>query len=74
MVSVLELAIRGRVLVHKKATSMDNADGYTGKLQSQLDRLRAGDKIAKEEIINHSCERLRQLTRSMLKGYPKLRR
>jgi RNA polymerase sigma factor (sigma-70 family) len=53
---------------------MGNTERYTGQLQSQLDRLRAGDKTARDEIINHSCERLRRLTRKMLRGYPKLRR
>ena len=53
---------------------MGPAQGHTAQLQSWLDRLRRGDESARDEIINHSCERLRELTSKMLRGYPKLRR
>jgi len=48
--------------------------GNTTELQSWLDRMEAGDESAREELIRHSCERLRRLTRKMLKRFPKLRR
>jgi len=39
-----------------------------------LDRLRADDPIARDELITHACDRLRQLTRSMLRSFDRLRR
>jgi RNA polymerase sigma-70 factor (ECF subfamily) len=44
--------------------------GYTTKLQGWLDLLRAGNAEAQSEVIAHTCDRLRKLTRKMLKGYP----
>ncbi len=51
-------------------------DEYASRLQSWLDRLRAGEdpQGARDEVINHSCERLRRLARRMLRGYPRLQR
>jgi RNA polymerase sigma factor (sigma-70 family) len=46
----------------------------TGEIQSWLDRLQSGHDAARDEVINHSCERLRKLARRMLRGYPRLRR
>jgi RNA polymerase sigma-70 factor (ECF subfamily) len=43
-------------------------------LQHWLDRHRAGDPAARNELIRHSQERLRLLTRQMLRGYPTLRK
>jgi RNA polymerase sigma factor (sigma-70 family) len=43
-------------------------------LQGCLDRLRAGDAAAREQLLGHSQERLLALTRRMLRGYPALRR
>jgi RNA polymerase sigma-70 factor (ECF subfamily) len=43
-------------------------------LQHWLDRHRAGDPAARNELIRHSQERLRLLTRQMLRGYPALRK
>jgi hypothetical protein len=45
--------------------------GVTGEL---LDRLRAGDEEARNCLVAHACERLRCLTRRMLKGYPGVHR
>jgi RNA polymerase sigma-70 factor (ECF subfamily) len=42
-------------------------------LQHWLDRHRAGDPAAANELIRHSQERLRLLTRQMLRGFPALR-
>lgn len=45
----------------------------TTQLQLWLDLLRKGDDRARTELIAHACERLRTLTRRMLRGYPSLR-
>lgn len=42
-------------------------------LQAALDRLRAGDLSARDELIAHSCNRFLALTRKMLNRYPRLR-
>ena len=49
---------------------------HASRLQSWLDRLQAGQDTdsAREEIINHSCDRLRRLARRMLRSYPRLMR
>jgi RNA polymerase sigma-70 factor (ECF subfamily) len=46
----------------------------TAQLQHWLDRHAAGDPDAREELIRHSQERLRRLTRQMLRDYPGVRR
>ena len=38
-----------------------------------LDRLRAGDPAARNELIRHSRDRLRLLTRQMLRRFPGVR-
>jgi RNA polymerase sigma-70 factor (ECF subfamily) len=43
-------------------------------IQGYLDRLRGGDEAARNELLNCACERLRRLTRKMIKGYPKVHR
>lgn len=43
------------------------------QIQSWLDRLRAGDDRARDELINVACGRLITLTRKMLNDYPRLR-
>ncbi len=42
-------------------------------LQHWLDRLRDGDPTARNELIRHSRDRLRLLTRQMLRGFPGVR-
>lgn len=42
----------------------------TAHLQSLIDRLKAGDTNAKDELVNCACDRLLRLTRKMLKSYP----
>ena len=49
-------------------------DHHTTYLQRCLDRLRAGDQDARKELLNGACERLSQLTRTMLKDYRRLKR
>src|SRR5215813_14769921 len=53
---------------------MANASPVTAHVQSCLDRLRAGDEAARGELLDGACERLRNLARKMLKGYPKVHR
>jgi RNA polymerase sigma-70 factor (ECF subfamily) len=52
------------------------ADGSAGTVQLQklVERLRAGDQGAFDELIRHSCGRLEQLTRRMLRGFPGVQR
>lgn len=53
---------------------MSERDDRTTALQSVIDRMRAGDAKASDELISHSCERLRRLTRKMLRQNPAVRR
>jgi RNA polymerase sigma-70 factor (ECF subfamily) len=46
----------------------------TAQLQHWLDLLRTGDKQSRDRLIEHTCERLRRLTRKMLGGFPGVRR
>jgi RNA polymerase sigma-70 factor (ECF subfamily) len=50
------------------------ADDDSIGLQHCLERLRAGDESAREELLRRACERLRRLTRAMLKDYSRLKR
>src|SRR5262245_66628998 len=43
-------------------------------LQKWVDRLRAGDETARDQLINCCCDRLRLLTRKMLRRYPRVKR
>jgi RNA polymerase sigma-70 factor (ECF subfamily) len=46
----------------------------TSEIQLQLDRLRAGDESARDELLNIACERLRRLAARMLRDYPSVHR
>jgi RNA polymerase sigma factor (sigma-70 family) len=43
-------------------------------LQSYLDRMRAGDRTARDELFRQVCGRLERLTRKMLKSFPGVHR
>ncbi len=43
-------------------------------LQRCLDRLHGGEENARQELLNSACERLTQITRTMLRDYPRLKR
>jgi RNA polymerase sigma factor (sigma-70 family) len=43
-------------------------------LQTWIDRLRGGDDSARAELVNSACERLRLITRKMLRRYPRVKR
>jgi RNA polymerase sigma-70 factor (ECF subfamily) len=53
---------------------MADATHSTTQIQRRLDRLRAGDDSARDELLTIACERLRRLARKMLRGYPGVRR
>jgi RNA polymerase sigma factor (sigma-70 family) len=46
----------------------------TTELQDLVDRIRAGDRRAADDLINRSAERLEALSRKMLRDYPVVRR
>jgi RNA polymerase sigma-70 factor (ECF subfamily) len=50
------------------------ASRSTTQIQLRLDRLRAGDDSARDELLDIACERLRRLARKMLRGYGRVRR
>src|SRR5262245_51322154 len=43
-------------------------------MQTWLDRLRAGDESARDELLRHVYGRLQRLARKLLHGYPGVRR
>jgi len=43
-------------------------------IQACLDRIRGGDEAARGELLGYACERLRNLARKMLRGYPNVHR
>jgi RNA polymerase sigma-70 factor (ECF subfamily) len=47
---------------------------HTAQLQDLLVRLRAGEDSARGELLAHAAERLRHLSRKMLRRFPRLRR
>lgn len=47
--------------------------GHTTQLHDWLKRLQRGDETARERIIEHTVERLRKLTRRMLRSYQRVR-
>ena len=48
--------------------------GHTTKLQDHLIDFGSGDLNARDEIITHTCERLRMRTRQMLRSFPTVSR
>jgi RNA polymerase sigma-70 factor (ECF subfamily) len=53
---------------------MAKDSSQTTELQGLLERLAAGEAKASDELIRRTCERLRKLTRQMLRGYPGVKR
>lgn len=47
---------------------------HTSELHDLLGRMRAGDPDARTRLIEHACDRVRKLTRKMLRAYPGVRR
>lgn len=53
---------------------MNDPSPPTTQLHGLLERFAAGDPNAPDALIRRACERLRQLTRQMLRGYPGVKR
>jgi RNA polymerase sigma-70 factor (ECF subfamily) len=53
---------------------MTSASRSAVRLQDCLERLQTGDETARDELLQHTHERLQRLTRKMLKGFPRVRR
>jgi RNA polymerase sigma-70 factor (ECF subfamily) len=53
---------------------MPDASLHTVQLHHWLDRIRAGDDEARDELIRMVCNRLERLARKMLKRFPNVRR
>jgi RNA polymerase sigma-70 factor (ECF subfamily) len=53
---------------------MADAFPHTTLLQGYLDRMRAGDVAARDELFRRVCGRLERLTRKMLRGFPGVHR
>jgi len=53
---------------------MAEPSSQTLHIQACLDRIRGGDEAARGELLGYACERLRNLARKMLRGYPKVHR
>jgi RNA polymerase sigma-70 factor (ECF subfamily) len=53
---------------------MSDRGGNTTQLQQCLDRLRAGDAAAREELLTRACDRLGRLARKMLRADPRVGR
>ena len=53
---------------------MADPSSQTLYIQACLDRIRGGDEAARGELLSSACERLRNLARKILKGYPNVRR
>jgi RNA polymerase sigma-70 factor (ECF subfamily) len=53
---------------------MADSSSQTLHTQAYLDRIRGGDEAARGELLASACERLRNLARKMLKGYPNVHR
>lgn len=54
--------------------SIEPSLAQISQVQRWLARLQQGDEEARKELINASCERLRNLAHVMFKDYPRLRR
>src|SRR5438309_1494875 len=53
---------------------MADASPSSIEIQGCLDRLRAGDAAARDELLRRACGRLELLTRRMLRGFPGVHR
>lgn len=53
---------------------MAESAGNTTQVQLWLERLQGGDAGAREELLHHFCDQLQRLTRTMLRGYPGVKR
>jgi RNA polymerase sigma-70 factor (ECF subfamily) len=49
-------------------------DDHSTQIQRCIDRLRAGDHTARDELLAQASERLTRLTRKMLRDFPRVHR
>jgi RNA polymerase sigma-70 factor (ECF subfamily) len=49
-------------------------DDHSTQIQRCIDRLRAGDPTARDELLAHAVSRLTRLTRKMLRDFPSVQR
>jgi RNA polymerase sigma factor (sigma-70 family) len=49
-------------------------DDHSTQIRGCIDRLRAGDQSARDELLTHACDRLVRLTRKMLRDFPGVQR
>ena len=68
------MVVRAPLIRDLGAPRRMDALGETMRTGAWLDLMRAGDVYARERLIEHSCERLRRLTRRMLGRFPDLGR
>jgi RNA polymerase sigma-70 factor (ECF subfamily) len=52
---------------------MADESEHTPDIQYWINRLQAGDTSARNQLLTCACQRLRRLTRKLLKGYPRVR-
>jgi RNA polymerase sigma-70 factor (ECF subfamily) len=50
------------------------ADASATQLQVWIERMNGGDAEAQNQLVGHACERLRRLTRKMLRDFPRVHR
>ena len=62
------------IVERKEPKPMPTGATTTAQLQFWIDRLRSGDTTARDQLINACCSRLLQLTRKMLRRYPRVKR
>lgn len=53
---------------------MDDTSAHVRLIEHWIDRLRAGDETARAPLLEQACERLRRLTRKMLRSYAGVKR
>ena len=53
---------------------MTDGLSQTTQIRSCLDRLRAGEESARDQLVSHACEWLRGRAKMMLRSYPHVRR
>jgi RNA polymerase sigma-70 factor (ECF subfamily) len=58
----------------QEALGMTDTPSLTAQLDGWWQRMQAGDASARNELLEHVCDRLRRLTRKMLKGFPGVKR
>jgi RNA polymerase sigma-70 factor (ECF subfamily) len=58
----------------RKGLCMADGPPGTTQLLGCLERMRAGDADARNDLFEHLCDRLRRLARKMLKGFPGVKR